>query len=106
MHIDQLYTHGGFFKTPKVGLSLLSAAVDAPVSVMKTTGEGVPYGTALLAAVRHGTYSRTPILQRDRRHGICIVLDGKEELPLRVKKKGRRSLRSSRSDTASPHRRH
>lgn len=50
VHIDRLYGHGGFFKTPVVGQKLLSAAVNAPVSVMETAGEGGPYGMALLAA--------------------------------------------------------
>ena len=31
---------------------MLSAAVNAPVSVMETAGEGGPYGMALLAAYR------------------------------------------------------
>ena len=48
--IDKLYAHGGFFKTPGVGQTMLSAAVKAPVSVMETAGEGGPYGMALLAA--------------------------------------------------------
>ena len=48
--IDKLYGHGGFFKTPVVGQTMLSAAVGAPVSVMETAGEGGPYGMALLAA--------------------------------------------------------
>ena len=48
--IDKLYGHGGFFKTPEVGQRMLSAAVNAPVSVMETAGEGGPYGMALLAA--------------------------------------------------------
>ena len=53
--IDKLYGHGGFFKTPEVGQRILSAAVNAPVSVMETAGEGGPYGMALLAAymIRH-----------------------------------------------------
>ena len=50
--IDKLYGHGGFFKTPQVGQTMLSAAVQAPVSVMETAGEGGPYGMALLAAFR------------------------------------------------------
>ncbi len=50
--IDKLYGHGGFFKTPKVGQTMLSAAVQAPVTVMETAGEGGPYGMALLAAYR------------------------------------------------------
>ncbi len=48
--IEKLYGHGGFFKTPVVGQTMLSAAVGAPVSVMETAGEGGPYGMALLAA--------------------------------------------------------
>ncbi|MCR5641138.1 MAG: FGGY-family carbohydrate kinase [Lachnospiraceae bacterium] len=48
--IDAIYGHGGFFKTPEVGQRVLSAAVDAPISVMETAGEGGPYGMALLAA--------------------------------------------------------
>ena len=50
VQIDKLYGHGGFFKTPVVGQKLLSAAVNAPVSVMETAGEGGPYGMALLCA--------------------------------------------------------
>ena len=48
--IDKLYGHGGFFKTPTVGQTMLSAAAGVPVSVMETAGEGGPYGMALLAA--------------------------------------------------------
>ena len=47
--IDKLYGHGGYFKTPGVGQTMLSAAVGSPVSVMETAGEGGPYGMALLA---------------------------------------------------------
>ena len=48
--IDKIYGHGGFFKTEEVGQRILSAAINAPVSVMQTAGEGGPYGMALLAA--------------------------------------------------------
>ena len=48
--IDKLLGHGGFFKTPVIGQKILSAAVNAPVSVMETAGEGGPYGMALLGA--------------------------------------------------------
>ncbi len=50
IQVDKLYGHGGFFKAPVAGQKILSAAADAPVSVMKTAGEGGPYGMALLAA--------------------------------------------------------
>lgn len=48
--IDQMLGHGGLFKTKGVGQEYLSAALNTPVSVMKTAGEGGPYGMALLAA--------------------------------------------------------
>ena len=47
--VDRLLGHGGFFKTPEAGQRLMSAALGAPVSVMKTAGEGGPWGMALLA---------------------------------------------------------
>ncbi len=47
--IDNIYGHGGFFKTKGVGQSILAAAIDAPVSVMETAGEGGAWGVALLA---------------------------------------------------------
>jgi sugar (pentulose or hexulose) kinase len=48
--VDQVLGHGGFFKTPKVGQQIMAAAINAPVSVMETAGEGGPWGMALLAA--------------------------------------------------------
>lgn len=48
--IKQIYGHGGLFKTPKVGQLILSAAINAPVSVMESAGEGGAYGMALLAS--------------------------------------------------------
>ena len=48
--VDRVMGHGGLFKTEGVGQKLLAAAVDAPVTVMKTAGEGGPWGMALLAA--------------------------------------------------------
>lgn len=50
--ITRLTGHGGFFKTEGVGQRYLAAAVNAPVTVMKTAGEGGPWGMALLAAYR------------------------------------------------------
>jgi len=48
--LDQLLGHGGFFKTPEVGQKIMAAAMDVPVSVMTTAGEGGAWGMALLAA--------------------------------------------------------
>ncbi|MBE6772783.1 MAG: ATPase [Ruminococcaceae bacterium] len=47
--LDELYGHGGYYIYPRVGQSITAAALGAPVSVMKTAGEGGPYGMALLA---------------------------------------------------------
>ncbi len=47
---DEILGHGGLFKTKGVGQRLLAAAVNAPVSVMETAGEGGAWGVALLAA--------------------------------------------------------
>ena len=48
--VDTMLAHGGFFKTPKVMQSILAAALDTPVTVMSTAGEGGAWGIALLAA--------------------------------------------------------
>ena len=47
--IDRLLGHGGYFKAPLAGQKIMSAALDAPISVMKTAGEGGPWGQAILA---------------------------------------------------------
>ena len=49
VQIDSVCGHGGFFKTPVVGQSAMSAAVGAPVTVMQNAGEGGAWGIALLA---------------------------------------------------------
>ncbi len=48
--IDTIYGHGGIFKTKGVAQNYLAAAINTPVSVMATAGEGGPWGMALLAA--------------------------------------------------------
>ena len=48
--IDRILGHGGFFKTPEVGQKIMAAAMNVPVSVMETAGEGGAWGIALLAA--------------------------------------------------------
>ena len=50
--IDQVYGHGGLFKTPGVAQSYLAAAIHAPVTVMETAGEGGAWGIAVLAGYR------------------------------------------------------
>ena len=48
--IDQVLGHGGFFKTRGVGQRIMAAAMNVPVSVMETAGEGGAWGIALLAS--------------------------------------------------------
>jgi sugar (pentulose or hexulose) kinase len=48
--IYQLLGHGGFFKTEGVGQKVMAAAMNVPVSVMETAGEGGAWGIALLAS--------------------------------------------------------
>ncbi len=48
--IDHVLGHGGFFKTKEVGQKIMAAAMNVPVSVMETAGEGGAWGMALLAA--------------------------------------------------------
>lgn len=47
--VDRITGHGGFFKTPGVGQRILAAALNSPISVMETAGEGGAWGMALLA---------------------------------------------------------
>ncbi len=48
--VDSITGHGGLFKTPVVGQSMMAAAMNAPVTVMDTASEGGAWGMAVLAA--------------------------------------------------------
>ena len=48
--LDEIYGHGGLFKTPVVGQRVLAAALDTAVTVMETAGEGGAWGIAVLAS--------------------------------------------------------
>ncbi|MFV0255346.1 MAG: FGGY-family carbohydrate kinase [Erysipelotrichaceae bacterium] len=47
--IDNIYGHGGFFKTEEVGQKIMSQATNSPVSIVENAGEGGAWGIALLA---------------------------------------------------------
>ena len=47
--VDRITGHGGLFKTKGVGQRFLAAALNSPISVMETAGEGGAWGIALLA---------------------------------------------------------
>ncbi len=48
--VDKITGHGGLFKVKGVGQSILAAALNSPISVMETAGEGGAWGIALLAS--------------------------------------------------------
>lgn len=52
--VDAMLGHGGYFKTRGVGQQIAADAINAPVSVMETAGEGGAWGIAVLAAFMAG----------------------------------------------------
>ena len=48
--VDRITGHGGYFTTKGVGQRMLAAALNSPISVMETAGEGGAWGIALLAS--------------------------------------------------------
>lgn len=48
--VDRITGHGGLFKTKGVGQRVLAAALNSPISVMETAGEGGAWGIALLGS--------------------------------------------------------
>lgn len=54
VELDQMFAHGGIFRTAGVAQRFLAGALDAPVSLAATASEGGPWGMAVLAAfVKH-----------------------------------------------------
>lgn len=66
--IDRITGHGGIFKTDRVGQAFLAAAINAPVTVMKTAGEGGAWGMAILANYR---------IQKEAEESLEEYLDNK-----------------------------
>ncbi|HIS55308.1 MAG TPA: FGGY-family carbohydrate kinase [Candidatus Fimimorpha excrementavium] len=50
VELERILGHGGLFKTKGVGQRIMAAAIDVPVQVMETAGEGGAWGIALLAS--------------------------------------------------------
>lgn len=48
--IEKILGHGGFFKTKGVGQKIMATAMNVPVTVMESAGEGGAWGIALLAS--------------------------------------------------------
>lgn len=66
--VDCIYGHGGLFKTKGVGQGILAAAMNAPVAVMETAGEGGAWGIALLASY---------MVQKEATEGLDAYLTNK-----------------------------
>lgn len=66
--LDRILGHGGLFKTKGVGQSILAGAIDAPVSVMETAGEGGAWGIALLASY---------MIHKEEKESLADFLAGK-----------------------------
>ncbi|MFC7394040.1 xylulokinase [Scopulibacillus cellulosilyticus] len=66
--IDSILAHGGLFKTPVVGQKIAAAALNAPVSVMATAGEGGAWGIAILASY---------MMNKDQKESLEDFLDNK-----------------------------
>ena len=49
VRVDQIFAHGGIFKTEGVAQQILASAINTPIAVMETAGEGGAWGIALLA---------------------------------------------------------
>jgi sugar (pentulose or hexulose) kinase len=50
VQVDRVLGHGGFFKTQDAAQKIMAAAMNVPVSLLRTAGEGGAWGIALLAA--------------------------------------------------------
>ena len=66
--VDRITGHGGLFKTAGVGQRILAAAINSPISVMKTAGEGGAWGIALLASY---------LVNNDKKQSLPDFLDEK-----------------------------
>lgn len=66
--VDRITGHGGLFTTKGVGQRFLAAALDSPISVMETAGEGGAWGIAILASYlvnNTGNLSLADFLDKD-----------------------------------------
>lgn len=49
IELNSITGHGGFFKTPVVGQTVMAAATHTPIDVLESAGEGGAWGIAVLA---------------------------------------------------------
>ncbi|MBM7598980.1 sugar (pentulose or hexulose) kinase [Virgibacillus halotolerans] len=85
--IDGILAHGGLFKTPVVGQKIVAAAMNVPVSVMETAGEGGAWGMAILASYMRGK-SENESLEDYLDKIVFKDVNGKEIYPDRLDVEG------------------
>ena len=66
IRVDRITGHGGLFRTKGVGQRVLAAAINSPISVMETAGEGGAWGIALL-----GSY----LVNNEKKQSLADFLD-------------------------------
>jgi sugar (pentulose or hexulose) kinase len=66
--IDEIRGHGGFFKSGVTGQRMMAAALEVPVSIPDTAGEGGAWGMAVLAAY---------LLRADAKQSLPDYLDAR-----------------------------
>lgn len=59
VEIECLNGHGGLFKTDYVGQRLMAGAMNTPVAVMETSGEGGAWGIAILASYSYDNKNKS-----------------------------------------------
>lgn len=59
VEIECLNGHGGLFKTDYVGQRLMAGAMNTPVAVMETAGEGGAWGIAILASYAYDNKNKS-----------------------------------------------
>jgi sugar (pentulose or hexulose) kinase len=78
--IDGILAHGGLFITPVVGQKIVAAAMNVPVSVMETAGEGGAWGMSILASYMRNK-EQDESLEEFLDNHVFKDVDGKEIYP-------------------------
>ncbi len=82
--VQRMCGHGGFFKSEYVGAAAMSAAVGAPVTVLKNAGEGGAWGIALLAAFAAQNKATLPdfledVFRNEQKSTVCASEQDKKK---------------------------
>ncbi len=81
VRVEKLFAHGGLFKTPVVAQRIMAGALNIPVSVSATAGEGGPWGMALLALYAKSFADTESLPQFLDRH-VFAALESAVEAPV------------------------